>query len=77
MLKINCVVIDDQNHSLELIKNYINKVPFLCLRCATTSVLEALTTLILVGRLIVAFRNRNAGILRIGFCGNFKGKIWE
>jgi two-component system, LytTR family, response regulator len=40
---MNCIIIDDEIHAIELLKTYISRVPFLKLVCATQNPIEGLT----------------------------------
>jgi two-component system, LytTR family, response regulator len=40
---LNCIIIDDETHAIELLKNYIEKTPFLNLEFSTTNPIEGLT----------------------------------
>lgn len=42
---IQCLAVDDEAHALKIIQNYVNKVPFLEMKLATTSVWEAMDLL--------------------------------
>jgi two-component system, LytTR family, response regulator len=44
-LKINCLVLDDEQHSIEVLASHISDTPYLNLVCATTNQQEALKTL--------------------------------
>jgi two-component system, LytTR family, response regulator len=40
---LNCIIIDDETHAIDLLKNYIEKTPFLNLEFSTTNPIEGLT----------------------------------
>ncbi|MCK7557357.1 hypothetical protein MKQ70_21060 [Chitinophaga sedimenti] len=42
---INCIIIDDEQHAIDLLTHHIEKTPFLNLVYATTEPLEALQLL--------------------------------
>ncbi|RYY20540.1 MAG: response regulator, partial [Sphingobacteriaceae bacterium] len=39
---LNCLIVDDEEHAIDVIKHYIGMVPFLKLEAYTTSPLQAL-----------------------------------
>ena len=42
---INCLIVDDEQHAIDILKHYINQTPFLHLSAATTHPVEALKLL--------------------------------
>jgi len=41
-MTLNCLIVDDEEHALEVIKHHLKKVSYLNLVAATTNPLEAL-----------------------------------
>lgn len=41
---INCLVVDDEQHAIDILKHYISQTPFLHLAASTTNPMEALQT---------------------------------
>ncbi|WP_118976574.1 LytR/AlgR family response regulator transcription factor [Taibaiella koreensis] len=42
---INCIIVDDEQHSIEILKHYVEQVPNLNLVLATTKAVEAINTI--------------------------------
>ena len=43
---ITCIIVDDEQFSVDVLKKYASKIPFLEVKLATTSSIEALQTII-------------------------------